>query len=74
MDAGESEELLYTILSEELFKNHIFLMTEETDYCIVSDYVSQNFGMLIGETMTYLNCCQNNLPRVLKDDSFVSPL
>ena len=31
-------------------------MTEETDDYTISDYVSQHFGMLIGEKMTFLTC------------------
>ena len=52
MDAAEFEELLYTILSEEPFNNQITNVKEEKDYYTISDYVSQYFGMLIGETMT----------------------
>ena len=74
MDAGEFEELLYTILSEEPLNNQRSHMIEETDDYTISDYVSQNFGTVIGETMTYLNCHQNNPPKVLKDDSFIFPL
>ena len=74
MDAAEFERLSYTILSEEYFKNQIFHMTEEMDYYTISDYVSQNFGMLIGETMTCLTCHKNKRPKVLKDDSFIIPL
>ena len=31
-------------------------MTDEKDDYTISDYVSQNFGITIGETMTYLTC------------------
>ena len=48
MYAGEFEGFLYTIFSEELFKNHRFHITEETYDYNISDYVSQHFGMLIG--------------------------
>ena len=60
MDAGEFEVLLYTILSEEPFNNQIFHMTEETDDYTIGDYVSQQFGMLIEETMTCLTCHEKN--------------
>ena len=66
--------LLYTIFSEEPFKNQIFHMTEETDDYTISDYVSHNFGMPIVETMTCLTYHQNNPPKVLKNDSFIFPL
>ena len=48
MDAAEFEGLLYTILSEEPFKNQINHITEENDDYTISDYVYQNFGILIG--------------------------
>ena len=74
MDAGEFEVLLYTILSEEPFNNQIFHMTEETDDNTISDYVSKNFGMLIGEIITCLTCHEKKRPKVLKYDSFIFPL
>ena len=49
-------------------------MTEDKDDYTISDYVSQNFGMLIGETMTCISCHQYMRPKVLKDDSFIIPL
>ena len=54
MDAGEFEGLLYNILLEEPFKNQIFDMPDEKDDYTVSDYVSQHFGILKGETWTCL--------------------
>ena len=56
MDAGEFEGLLYNMLSEEPFKNKIFDMIEENDDYTIPDYVSQHFGILIGETWTCLTC------------------
>ena len=50
MDAGEFEKLLYHMLSEEPFNNQRFDMTDEKDDCSISDYVSQHFGIIIGET------------------------
>ena len=50
MDAVEFEGLLYNVLSKYPSKNQIFDMTyEKYDYTI-SDYVSQHFGISIGET------------------------
>ena len=46
-------------------------MSEETDYYTIHDYVSQHFGMLIGETWTFLTCHEKDLPKVLKYDSFI---
>ena len=71
MNAAEFEGLLYTILSEEPFNNQIFHMTEEKDNYTISDYVYQNLGITIGETMRFLTCHQNNPPKLLKDDSFI---
>ena len=48
-------------------------MTEEMDDYTLSDYVSQYFGMLIGETMICLIYHRNKRPKVLKDNSFVIP-
>ena len=47
MDASEFEGLLYNILSEEHFANHILDMTDEKDDYTISDYVSQHFGITI---------------------------
>ena len=52
MDVGEFEGLLYNMLSEEPFKNQRFHMTDEKGYYTISDYVSQNIGILIGEEWT----------------------
>ena len=62
MDVGQFEDLLYTILSEEPFKNQRFHMMEKTDYYNISDYVYQHFVMIIGETTACLTCHQNNPP------------
>ena len=56
MDAGEFEVLLYNMLSEEPFKNQIFYMTDEKYDYTISHYVSQHFGILIGETWTCIIC------------------
>ena len=71
MDAGEFEGLLYNMLTDEPFKNQRFYMTDEKDDYTISDYVSQNFGILIGETWTCLTCHKKKL---LKYDSFIMPL
>ena len=49
-------------------------MIEEKDDYAVSDSVSQNFDMLIGEKMTCLTCHQNKRLDVLKYDLFIMPL
>ena len=54
MDVSKFEGLLYNMFSEEPPKNQIFDMTHEKDDYTISDYFSQNFGILIGETWTCL--------------------
>ena len=49
MDAGEFEGFLYNMLSEEPFNNLKFDITDEKDDYTIYDYVSQHFGILIGE-------------------------
>ena len=56
MDAGEFLGLLYNILSQEPFVNHRFDMTDGKNDYTISDYVSQNFGITIGETWKCLTC------------------
>ena len=67
MDAGEFEGLFYNMLSEEAFKNQIFDMIDEKDDYTISDYVSNNFGILIGETRKFLTCHAKK-PKLLKYD------
>ena len=71
MDAAEFEGLLYNILSEELFKNQRVRTTEEKDDYTISDYVSQHFGMLFGETTKCFSCHQNKRLKVLNEDLFI---
>ena len=52
MDASESEGLLYNMFSEEPFENHRLDMTDENEEYTITDYVSQNFAITIGETLT----------------------
>ena len=73
MDASEFEGLLYNMLSEEPFENHILDTTYEKDDYTISDYVSHYFGITIGETWTCLTCHAKK-PKVLNDDSFILPL
>ena len=55
------------------FANHRFDMIDEKNYYTISDYVSQHFGILIGETCTCLTCHAKK-PKVLNDDSFIMSL
>ena len=63
MDASEFEGLLYNMLSEEPFANHRLDMTDEKDDYTISDYVSQHFGITIGETWTCLTCHAKKKPK-----------
>ena len=54
MDAGEFEGLLYNILSEDPFKNKILDMIYEKDDYAIYYYFSRDFGILIGESWTFL--------------------
>ena len=51
MHAAEFEGLLYTILSEEPFKNQRFHITDQKEDYTISDYVSWNSGMRTIETI-----------------------
>ena len=74
MDANESEGLLYNMLSEEPFANHMIDMTDEKDYNKISNYVSQHLGITIGETWTCLTCHATKPPKIFNDFSFILPL
>ena len=71
MDASEFKGLLYNMLSEEPFANHRLDMTDEKDDYTISYYVSQNFGITIGETMTCLTCHTTKPPNIFNDLSFI---
>ena len=73
MDAGEFEGFLYNMLSEEPFKNQRFYMIDENDNYTISDYVSQHFGILMGETWTCLTY-HEKITKPLKYDKFIMPL
>ena len=68
MDASEFGGLLYIFLSEEPFKNQKFDMTDEKDDYTISNYVSQNFGIIIVETWICLNCHATRPPKILNYD------
>ena len=74
MDASGFEGLLYNILSEEPFANHILDMTDEKDTHTIYDYVSQNFGITIGETWTCLTFHATKKPKIFNNLSFIFPL
>ena len=74
MDASEFEGLLYNMLSEEPFANNRLDITDENDDYKTSDYVSQHFGIKIGDTMTCLTCHATNHPKIFHVFSFILPL
>ena len=49
-------------------------MTDEKDDYTINDYISQNFGILIGETWTCLTYHTKQPPKILNYDSFIIPL
>ena len=49
-------------------------MTDENDDYTISDYVSQHFGITIGETWKYLTCHDTKYPNIFNGFSFISPL
>ena len=73
MDVAGFEGMLYTTLLEEPFNNHR-INRKEKNMIILYLIFSQHFGILIGETMTYLSCHKNKRPKVLKYDSFIMSL
>ena len=54
IDVGEFEGLLYNMLYEEPFSNNRFDIIDERNDYTITDYVSQYFGITIGETETCL--------------------
>ena len=71
MDAGEFEELLYTIFSEEPFKNQRIHVIETKNDHTISDFFLRILLFLIGESMKFLSCHQNKRSKLLRDYSFV---
>ena len=74
MGAAWLERLLYTIFPEEPFKNQIYHITGEKYYYTIYDYVSQNFGMIIGEEKTCLSCHKPMCPKSLNYILFILSL
>ena len=52
------------MLSEEPFAHHILDMTDGNEESTISDYLSQNFSITIGETWTSLTCETNRIPKI----------
>ena len=62
------------MLSEEPFANHRLDMTYGNEEYTISDYVSQNFSITIGETWKGLTCHATKSPKILKYFAFILPL
>ena len=62
------------MLSEETSANHRLDMKDGNEEYTISDYVSHNFAITIGETWTCLTCNITKSPRILKDFAFILPL
>ena len=71
MDASEFEGMIYTMLSEEPFAHHILDMTDGNEEIKISDYLSLNFSITIGETWTCLTCETKRIPKISKEFSLI---
>ena len=71
MDSSESEGMIYTMLYEEPFAHHILDMTDGNVEITISDYLSQNFSITIGETWTCLTCETKKIPKISKNFSLI---
>ena len=56
MDANEYEGMIYNIISEEPFTHQILDNLDGNEEITISDYLSRNFSITIGETWTCLTC------------------
>ena len=74
MDASEFEGMLYTMLSEGPFANPILDTTDGNEKNTISDYVSHNFAITIGDTWTCITCETQRYPKISKDLSLILPL
>ena len=60
MNTSDFEEMIYTMLSEEPFAQHILDMTDGNEESTRSDYLSQNFSITIGETCPCFSNCDGS--------------
>ena len=73
MDASEFEGMIYNMLSEEPFTYHILDDPDGNEVITISDYLSHNFSVTIGETWTCLTCRSSRSPKITKAISFSIP-
>ena len=69
--ASEFEGMIYTMLSEEPFENHILEMTDGNEESTIYDYLAQNVSITIGDTWTCLTCEAQKSPKISKDLSLI---
>ena len=74
MDASEFEGMIYNILSEEPFKHHILENPDKNEEITISDYLSLNFSVTIGETWTCSTCESSRSPKITKNISLILSL
>ena len=73
-DSSEFEGMIYNMLSEEPFIHHILDNPDGNEESTISDYLSQNFSITIGETWTCLTCETNRIPKITKEISLILSL
>ena len=66
MYASGFEGMIYNMLSEEPFTHHIIEDPDGNEEITISDYLSQNFSITIGETWTCLTCETKIIPKISK--------
>ena len=74
IDASEFEGMIYNMLSEEPFTHHILDDPDGNEVITISDYLSQNFSVTIGETWTCLTCQSSRSSKITKKISFILSL
>ena len=74
MDASEFEGMIYNMISEEPFTHHILEDPDGNEEITISDYLSQNFSVTIGETWTCFTCESSRSPKITKNISFILSL
>ena len=74
MDASKFEGMIYNMLSEEPFTHQILENPDGNEESTISDYLSQNFSITIGETWTCFTYESNRIPKITKNISLILSL
>ena len=74
MDSSEFEGMIYNMLSEGPFTHHILDNHDGNEESTISEYLSQNFSITIGNTWTCLTCESNRFPKIIKNISLILSL